>query len=247
MLDPRVGLVSSLFAGTAEQTLGATLENLHLNGEVAAGVALPTELLGHPVVVGKSMMFRRSVFERLGGFASVANVLAEDYVVGRMFHHAGYEVRLAPTPIRNVNPDTGVAAFVRRHLRWGMIRLRLVPLPFALEPLGRPLVVALLAPLLGDFGLWPFAWALGLTLLRDAAQWLALRGRAGLLKALLLAPLRDLLVTAAWIATPFHRHVTWRGKRVRVSAGTRLYAETTPDDPSDLHVELRGFSRRGCA
>lgn len=224
--DPDVGLVSSLFAGTSEQTLGATLENLHLNGEVAAGIALPTELLGHPVVVGKSMMFRRSVFERLGGFATIADVLAEDYVVGRMFHHAGYRIRLAATPIHNVNSTTNVRAFLRRHLRWGMIRLRLVPLPFLLEPLNRPLLLALLAPAFGVLGPAPLLWAIALTLLRDTIQWLLLRGPHGLLRALPLFPLRDLLVTVAWLATPFLRHITWRGNRVRVSAGTRLYAES---------------------
>ncbi len=85
----RVGLVTSLFTGVEEETLGATLENLHLNGTVAGGVAISNELLSKAAVVGKSMMFRRTVFERLGGFSSVAHVLAEDYVMGRMFEAAG--------------------------------------------------------------------------------------------------------------------------------------------------------------
>jgi hypothetical protein len=31
-----------------------------------------------------------------------------------------------------------------------------------------------------------------------------------------------------WLASPFVRHVSWRGHKVRVSAGTRLYAEALP-------------------
>jgi len=234
---PGVGLVTSLFAGTGERTLGASLENLHLNGEIAAGIALPTELLGYPLVVGKSMMFRRSVFERLGGFASVANVLAEDYVIGRMFHSAGKRIALCPAPVRNISATTGVRAFFRRHLRWGMIRLRLNPLAFAAEPLTRPFVIAAIAALVGVGGAWPLLWAVALTLLRDAVQWIVLRGPAGLLRALPLFPLRDALVTAAWIATPFFRHVSWRGNRVLVGEGTRLYAEVPSEEPRLLSVE----------
>lgn len=224
--EPGVGLVTSLFAGTGERSLGATLENLHLNAAVAAGAALPTAVLDHPVAVGKSMAFRRSILERLGGLESVADVLAEDYVLGRMFHAAGYAVRLSSQPIRNVNAHTSVRAFVDRHVRWGMIRIRMQPVPFLLEPLTVPLFVALAAPLFGVVAPAPLLWALGLTLLRDAAQWVALRGPAGLARALPLFAIRDALVLAAWAVTFFRRHVVWRGHRVRVSAGTRLYPIT---------------------
>jgi len=234
---PGVGLVTSMFAGTGERSLGATLENLHLNGAVAAGSALPTELLDHPVVVGKSMMFRRSVLERLGGFESVANVLAEDYVIGRMFHAAGHAIRLCEQPIRNVNRDTSLRAFFKRHQRWSMIRLRMAPVAFVLEPVTQPLLIALAAPLFGVVGAWPLVWAFALLLARDSLQWIALRGRRGLLRALPLFPLRDGLVLAAWASAFFHRHVTWRGTRVRVSQGTRLYAETEPVPSTMLHVE----------
>jgi ceramide glucosyltransferase len=223
--DPRVGVVTSMFAGTGERTFGATIENLHLNGGVAAGAALPTELLGHPVVVGKSMMFRRSVFERLGGFESVASVLAEDYVIGRMFHEAGYRVRVCATPIRNVNARTSVRAMFDRHVRWGMIRIRLVPFAFVLEPLTMPLAVALAAPLFGSEVGLALAWGVGLTMVRDAVQWMALRGPSGLARALPLFVVRDAVVIGAWVTAFFRKHVSWRGHRVRVSAGTRLYAE----------------------
>jgi ceramide glucosyltransferase len=239
MSRPRVGLVTSLFAGVGERTLGALVENAHLNSTVVAGVVVPSEVFAHPVAVGKSMMFRRSLIDKFGGLESVAYVLAEDYVIGRMFHEAGFAVRLCSIPVMNVNAHCTLSAFFRRQLRWNMIRLRLQPFAFVLEPLTVPLFTAAIVLLLGAPPWWTLGWAVVVTAVRDAAQWILMRGRQGLLRALLVIPLRELLVLAVWIATFPKRHVTWRGRRVRVSAGTRLYMETLPAPARALFVEDR--------
>jgi ceramide glucosyltransferase len=239
MARPHVGLVTSLFAGVGEKTLGALVENAHLNATVVAGVVVPTEVFGHPIAVGKSMMFRRSLIDKVGGLESVAYVLAEDYVIGRMFHEAGFDVRLCPTPVMNVIAQSTLATFFRRQLRWNMIRLRLQPFPFLLEPLTIPLVTAAIAVSLGAPPWWTLSWALGITAVRDAAQWIMMRGARGLGPALLVIPLREILLIAIWISTFPKRHITWRGNRVRVSAGTRLYMETLPETERALFVEDR--------
>jgi ceramide glucosyltransferase len=236
--SPAVGMVTSLFRGDGELTLGATLENLQLNGPVAASLAASSELVGKPVVVGKSVLFRRGVFEQLGGFESIAAVLAEDYVMGRMFREAGYAIRFAPVVVSNVNVHTTVRAFSKRHMRWGVIRWRLNPFRYAIEPLASPLFVALLAPLFGVAPLWPLLGAVALLLARDAVQWWCLRGPAGLLRALPLSPLKELMTLGFWVAAPAIRHVGWRGRRLRLSAGTRLYAQPVVE-PAELGAAAR--------
>jgi ceramide glucosyltransferase len=217
----RVGLVTNLFAGSGENTLGAALENVQLNGFCAAGAALPTSL-GDALVVGKSMLFSRSTFERLGGFERVANVLAEDFVIGKMFQHAGYRVRIAPTVLENVTSRMTVAAFLGRHLRWSMLRWRLRPLAALLEPVTSPLALLPIAVL--AFGTAGVTWAICLLMLRDVGGWIALRGWRRAWLPALLAPLRELCMLFVWARAPFKRHVVWRGHRVRMGAGTLLYA-----------------------
>lgn len=237
LAEPNVGLVTSLFCGAGEKTVGALVESLHLAGGVAHGMALANELAGHAAVVGKSMMFRRSTFERLGGFASVANVLAEDYVMGRMFDAAGLEVRVCSESIEQVAIRTKLSSVFRRHVRWGMMRVRLAPFAYLLEPLTIPLALAFAAPAFGVSSRLPLLWAVAVTLLRDGACWRMLRGRRGLLRALPFFPLRDLVVLSAWASAPWRKHVSWRGNRVRVSAGSRLYAETEPVEATPVLVE----------
>ena len=218
--DEPAGLVTNLFAGTREDNLGSALENVQLNGFCAAGAALPTTL-GDVLVIGKSMMFSRRVLDSLGGLDRVANVLAEDYVMGKMFQHAGYDVRIAPTVLENVTRGMTVKAFVLRHLRWGMLRWRLRPVAFGLEVLTSPLAVLPLA--WATFGAWGLGWAAALLLLRDVGQWVALRGLSGAWVPALLSPIRELALLTVWLRAPFKRHVSWRGNHARLGAGTLLF------------------------
>lgn len=223
-LEGRVGLVMSLFSGAGERSLGATLENLHICGYVAGGVAASELVTGNALVVGKSLLFRRSTFETLGGLESLASVLAEDYVMGRMFTEAGYEVRLADEIVVNVNERGGLGTFLGRQGRWALMRSRIKPLAYPFEPFLVPLAVGMGAALL-ESSTWPLVWAALLTTVRDTVGWLRLRGRKGLLRALPFGLLKDALLLAAWASAPFRKHVSWRGHRLRVSAGSRLFAE----------------------
>jgi ceramide glucosyltransferase len=219
--SPDIGLVTNLFAGHGERSVGASLECVELAGFVAAGSALPTAF-GDAAVVGKSMLFSKSEIAKLGGLDRVADVLAEDYVIGKMFERAGLRVVVAPTVLSNVVGPIDIGAVFQRHLRWSMLRLRLRPAAFLLEPLTMPLAILPLA--YASLGGWAFVWAFAMWTVRDALGWWLLRGARAIHLPLLLGPFRDLLSLAVWAATPLKRHVSWRGHRVRVGAGTLLFA-----------------------
>ena len=218
----RPGLVTNLFAGVGEDSLGAALENVQLCGFCAAGIALPT-LLGDPLLVGKSALFSRRRLERLGGLERLSDVLAEDFVMGKTFAHAGERVVVAPTVLENVTRSMTISGMVARHLRWSMLRFRLRPVAAALEPIASPL--ALLPIAWWVLGPWSLAWAATLLMIRDVGGWVALRGARRWYVPVLLAPLRELLILAAWAVAPFKQHVSWRGKRFRLGAGTLLYPD----------------------
>ena len=100
--DPGIGLVTNLFAGVGEMHPAAVMENLELNGFIAAGIA-SAALLRTTCVVGKSMLLPVKVLNATGGFAAVVrNVLAEDQVIGLRVRQAGYSIRLSHHVIENV-------------------------------------------------------------------------------------------------------------------------------------------------
>jgi ceramide glucosyltransferase len=217
------GLVTNLFAGLGERSLGASLENVGLTGFVAAGTALPTAL-GDAVLVGKSVLFSRIFLERVGGLRRFADVLAEDFVMAQTFVHAGGKIAVAPSVLANVTGKMTVTSMLARQLRWSMMRCRSHPVAHLLEPVASPLAMLPLAWWL--VGPWALVWASALLLVRDLGGWLVLRGTTRAFLPVLLAPLRELLALAVWLAAPLKRHVAWRGKRFRMGAGTLLYLDS---------------------
>jgi ceramide glucosyltransferase len=219
-----VGLVTNLFAGAPREgaTVAAWVESVLLAGFCAPGAALPTSL-GHAAVIGKSMLFSRREIASFGGLERVADVMAEDYVLGRMFQARGRRVRLAPTVIENTLGAVTWRALFDRHLRWSMMRLRLHPHLWFVEPWTSPLVAAL--ALGAVFGARGVAAGLGLMLVRDLVAWCTLHGPRDLWAPLLLGLPREAVMIAVWVVTPFKRHVRWRGHTLRLESGTLLYDE----------------------
>lgn len=226
--DPRVGLVSNLVAGVGQGNLGAILENLHLNSFVIVAVCGAEVLARHPVVIGKSMLVRRSALQRVGGWSRIADVLGEDYVLGAAVARAGYRVVLSSYVVRTVNRTWTVGRFVSRHLRWSQMRRSLHPAIYALEPLLSPLPWLLgLAGVEWLSGASPltlaglFSLALAKVAL-DGALLVRLQRRSPTWQELATIPLKDLWVLALWGIGWFRNTVVWRGRRFRIGRGTRL-------------------------
>ncbi len=117
LADESVGMVTSLFAGTGERTLGAALENLQVCAHTAPGLVALEAVSDNPLTVGKSMAIRRRDLARLGGFRPVGQVLAEDYALGRRFFEAGFQARTSLEAVENRNVGCSIQRTLERHTR----------------------------------------------------------------------------------------------------------------------------------
>jgi ceramide glucosyltransferase len=224
--DDAVGLVTHPIAGAGEETLGALMDHLHLAGSITPGVLAAKRLAGRDIVVGKSMALRRADLRALGGFAAVKDVLAEDYVLGRLVGAMlGKRVAVAVRPIRNVGSRRSVGEFAARYRRWAVLQRQAVGRGvYAAQVLLNPVLLAALgaaaAPSSGTLAV--LAGAVAAKTALDGAGARALRPEGFTLAQLAAVPLKDLVFGAAWLHGLLRRDVVWRGTRLRVGAGTRI-------------------------
>jgi len=222
LADDRVGLVTSLFAGTGERTLGAALENLQLCASTAPGLAAMNTVSDRPPTVGKSMAMRRRDLVRLGGFAPVGNVLAEDHVLGRRFLDAGFVARTSMDAVENRNVACSVARTIERHTRWAKMRRSLFPAGFAVEPILTPIVVASIGVAVAPSR--PTVAALAVVCVgQTVGALLAVRLARGRALAWWYAPLevvRSYVSLLCWLRACASRRIEWRGHPVALRRGS---------------------------
>ena len=241
MSDANVGLVTSFIRGVDGQGLGGALESLQLNTFVMGGVAAVSGPPGQVCAVGKSMLLRRADLERFGGFAELGRFLAEDQVCAEKIRELGREVVVCPHPIDNVLGQITVRGFASRHLRWARIR-RHISLPGYLgELLTNPLAMAA-----GLLAVAPGAGSTALavtTFVIVCATSVAAERRLGVRRSLIFYPMlvliRAVAVAALWPVPLVSSSVSWRGRRFRITEGTRLVPDHAEEvgDVSGLQTE----------
>jgi ceramide glucosyltransferase len=240
MADERVGLVTHPLVGQGDDLygvrLGSVLDNMHLGGSITPALTTAKVVFRKNYVVGKSMAMRWSDVRALGGFTVVKDVLAEDFVLGRMIPaRLGKRVVLGRSVVRCVSLGHTVRSFFKRYARWSVMQHQCAGLPaywglLLLNPQLLATLALLVAPGRGTAAAWLACAAARMSL--DAAAGRVLRGRAFPLWALPWAPVKDLLAASAWVYGLTNRSIEWRSTRLRVSRG------------SVLRPARRGISRR---
>jgi len=221
-----VGLVTHPIAGVGERSVGSLLDNLHMTAAMSGGMVAAKLLAGRDIVIGKSMAMRRRDVEALGGFESVKDVLAEDYVLGvRVRAELGKRVVVAGLPVENVNQGRGVKDFLARYTRWCVMQRKIVgPVVYGAQALLNPVALALAGAMLARdaaaLGLLAAVCAAKAAL--DGASARALQCGGFPWPKLSLVPVKDLLFAFAWACGLVKSTVDWRGNALRVLEGSRL-------------------------
>ncbi len=229
--DDAVGLVTHPIAGVGEERLGSLMDHLHLAGSIAPGVVGAKRLARRDIVVGKSMALRRADLDALGGFEALKDVLAEDYVLGRMIGDIlGKRVAVARHPIQNVSVDRTLGDFAARHRRWAVIQRHAVGRTvYASQILLNPILLATVATGVARTK-WALAALVAVCAMKAALDGVgahALRPGGFRIAQLAVVPLKDLVFGSSWLYGLVRRDVEWRGTRLIVTRGTRIEAPRT--------------------
>jgi ceramide glucosyltransferase len=207
---PGVGLATTLYTGLpANDGVTAQLGAAYINQIFSSG-ALMSRFLGRQDCLGATMALTRETLRRIGGFAALADFVADDGVLGRRVRDLGLAVALAPTIPATTVAETSLVALFRHELRWARTIRAMAPAGFLASSIQFPVFWSLLALLLSYASAWS-GILLALSLLLRAGCGRAIENALGAAPTRwYLAPARDLL-SVAIMATAFAgRQVAWR-------------------------------------
>ena len=110
LADPRVGMVTCLYRGVAAAMLGSHLEGLGISTDFCPSVLVARQLEGGiRFGLGSTLAFRRAELEKIGGFTSFVDYLADDYELGKRIAGLGLTVKLSDVVVETYLPSYRLA------------------------------------------------------------------------------------------------------------------------------------------
>ncbi|MBK9140017.1 MAG: bacteriohopanetetrol glucosamine biosynthesis glycosyltransferase HpnI [Verrucomicrobia bacterium] len=221
---PGVALVNPFYAAATPHNAAMRWEAVAVNADFWSSVLMSRRLAPMRFALGAVMALRRADLESIGGFAALANHLADDYELGRRLTARGGEVALCPTVVECREAPQSWAAVWRHQLRWSRTIRVCQPAAYA-------------ASIISNATLWPLLWlaacpgfvpvsALGVCLVARLAT--AFDNQRRLTRScshwrwFWLPPVKDLLQVALWVLAFTGHTVEWRGERYRVRRNGEL-------------------------
>jgi ceramide glucosyltransferase len=222
---PRAGMVTCLYRGSRAKTFAALLENIGISSTFAPDVCSSRSLEGIAFALGSTIVMRRELLERIGGFQAVADYLADDFLLGNYAAKAGYEIVLSDYVVEHVTATGTFAAMLKQQLRWARAIRISRPLSYCGLIFTYGTATSLLATAawgFSSFAWWLFALAFLTRFLPVFVVGVFGLKDLGLARWFWLVPLRDLITFAVWVMSFVGDEVEWRGMNFRVLPGGRL-------------------------
>jgi ceramide glucosyltransferase len=214
LADPEVGLVTCPYVGSRAANLTAKLAALHI-GVTFLPLALVGRLVLKGFAMGSTVCLSKYALDSMGGFAAIADHLADDYEIGARIAETGKRVVVSECVVETILGKPGLVDQWHRETRWMRCTRvsRPIEYPGLLLSLSTPLaLVALIA-----HGFSPVGWLLIAGSL--AVRWVVAWSITGITndgesrRAMHWLPLRDLLGGLVWCAGFGGRCIQWRGER----------------------------------
>ena len=242
-VEESTGAVTSFYRGIAEANLGADIEAVGASSDFFAGVLMAELTEGINFALGASIVTTKRWLAKIGGFESIAGMLADDYELGLRIAQAGGRVILSRESVWTTYPAQTAKTFWEHQLRWARTVRLCRPLSYfgLIFTLGLPWVV--LAALVAPTRWIAAAYLLAYLVLRHIMAWTVGVWGVGdevLRKKLWLVPLRDAIYAAVWVAGFASSRITWGGQDYTMHKGQMVPVTPSPAPDSAPAVSPRG-------
>jgi len=229
LADNGTGLVTCLYGAAPRPGLPSALGAMYINDWFFPSALVAASVRPLAYAFGATIACRREVLDALGGFESVVDYLADDYMLGRAVAESGRRVALSPLVVQIVVDERDFSTLVSHELRWARTIRSLRPVGYLFSCITFGFPLSLLALACG--GPTPVTLAaLAANLVARVIGWHATRRTAGLrlrVSDACLLPVRDVLSLGVWLVSFWSRAVRWYGQSFTIDSQGRL-RRTTP-------------------
>jgi len=233
-----IGAVTSFYAGVAEDNLGAHLEAIGAASDFFAGVLMADWMEGMRFALGASIATTKAWVAKIGGFAPFADMLADDYELGRRIAEAGGEVLLSREVVWTMYPAQSLRGFWEHQLRWARTVRLCRPLSYAGLIFTHGLPWAVLAFFVAPSKSLGAAYLIAYLVLRFCMAWIVgvwgVRDETVRSKFWLI-PLRDAVNFIVWLVSLFGDSIVWGGTEYTIDRG-RMTRKIPPTE-AELKAE----------
>lgn len=222
-----VGAATCLYSGSARGGLSSRLGAMFINDWFFPSALIPTLFGELKFCFGATMAVRRDALQEIGSFEALANVLADDYMLGNLVAKLGYRIALVPYIVENIVHEPGLKALFLHEVRWARTIRSVQPGGYAMSTMTETLPLAIIASILLYMSTFstlliasPVLCVLGLRLVLHGSVSGMIRGERTFSPWLI--PVRDMFSFAVRICSFFGSKVHWRKQVMTVRSNSRL-------------------------
>ena len=231
LLNPEIGMVTCLYRGKNAGGFWSGLSAIGMSVEMTSGVLVANMLEGMKFGLGPTIAVRKDSVASIGGYKSLGDYYANDFMIGNLIDKAGFRVVLSGHVIDHVVPPMSFSSMWNNQIRWakstrysrpkGHLGSGLIfAMPYGILGcvsallLGHPvLALSLLGAALLNRVIE--GWVIGWGIVRDPqALW-----------APWLYPIRDLLGFIVWCASYLGARSVWGDHHYKLLAEGRIVRE----------------------
>ena len=227
--DERVGCATCLYRGVVlKGGLWSQLEAVGMTIEMSSGICADSLVEPVQFALGPTMVTRRACVDEVGGFESMADYCADDFVLGNWIARNGYKVVLSGHAIDHMVLQADFVDSMKHQVRWMKSTRFSRPMghfgtgltfgvPFGVMAWAGALLLGM--PVLGwcvllgsVLGRSVQAWVVGTYVVRERRVW----------AAMVLFPVGDLIGPLIWGLSYASNRIQWRGEVYELVDGGRM-------------------------
>ena len=220
--DPKVGATTCIYKVADDVELPEVIESLQVETNFVPSVLLAARFAPLRYAFGASIAIRMDVLKKIGGFESVKDYLADDYMLAQKIIEAGYKIELAPHVVSVIPNHKSVKDALLHVIRWNRTIKVCNPIGYFFSAICYPSVWGVLTAFFYSDSLLATFLFLACTFTRiSCAVLVAIFIDADIFKAVF-TPVWDATSIILWLWALLGDKVKWRGREYKVLRDGRI-------------------------